>query len=230
MKKYTLLLLTLVMSTSLLGCTQQSSKPASNNEPAGASGTEAAATTTTTAPAATTSEPAAAGKQGDTVNEEQLKAAIEVAKKYKETEYTVPDYTSLDLEFEIPKKTTDPVKLPPSMQQQYDNLLQYATQTAMDNSLRNRLIDLPLQLAVKEKSPISPQHLEFHADPVLKVKGILEIDYTMKVQLDRTKEQLPLQGTVQLQQIDGTWKVINDKYDSDDRNKLFTRRTPISKP
>ncbi|WP_017812609.1 hypothetical protein [Paenibacillus shenyangensis] len=231
MKKYTLLLLTLVMSTSLLGCTEQSSKPASNNESAGTSGTEAAApATTTTAPTETTSEPAVAGKQGDTVNEEQLKAAIEVAKKYKETEYTIPDYKNLDLEFKTPKKTTDPVELPPSMQQHYDNLLPYATQKAMDNSLRNRLIELPLRLAVTEKSSISPQNLELHADPVLKVKGILEIDYTMKVQLDRTKEQLPLQGTLQLQQIDGTWKVINDAYDSDDLNKLLTRMIPISKP
>ncbi|WP_046225815.1 hypothetical protein [Paenibacillus dauci] len=230
MKKYTLLLLTLVMSTSLLGCTEQSSKPASNNESAGTGGTEAAApATTTTAPTETTSEPAVAGKQGDTVNEEQLKAAIEVAKKYKETEYTIPDYKNLDLEFKTPKKTTDPVELPPSLRQQYDTLLPYATSTALDNSLRNRLIYLPLQLALMEKSSISPQHLELHADPVLKVKGILEIEYTMKLQLDRSKEQLPLRGTLQLQQMDGTWKVINDANDSDNFNVMLDRVMPTSK-
>ncbi|WP_458120245.1 hypothetical protein [Paenibacillus sp. Z6-24] len=146
-----------------------------------------------------------------------------VAKKYKETEYTVPDYKNLDIEFQIPAKTDDPPKLPPSIQQHYDQLLQYATESALTYNLKTRLLDVPLRLAIHGKSPVSPQQLELHADPVLKVKGIMEIDYKMNIQLDLTKEQLPLEGTMQLQQIDGQWKVIHDAYDSTDRGNLANR-------
>ncbi|WP_046216377.1 hypothetical protein [Paenibacillus wulumuqiensis] len=227
MKKYTFLLLTLVMSASLLGCTQQSSPTAtSSNQPAANTDTN----TATTAPTATTTgESVAAGKQGDKVSEQQVQAAIAVAKKYKETEYTVPDYKNLDIEFQIPTETDDPPKLPPSIQQHYDQLLQYATESALTYTLENRLLDVPLRLAIHGKSPVSPQQLELHADPVLKVKGIMEIDYKMNIQLDRTKEQLPLEGTMQLQQIDGQWKVIHDAYDSTDLSNLINRFMTTSK-
>lgn len=222
MKKYTVLLLTLIMSSSLLGCTQQSNT--ANNTPTDNSATTQQQTETTTTASTDKTEPSSqasptTAQQGTTATAEQVKAATEVAKQYKQAEYDVPDYKQLNMD---DSSATDKSGLPAIYQQQYEHLQSYTTANFLKQQITNRLLVLPQHLAVQSKANLKADDLQLTPDPVFKVKGIMEIDYQMNIAVG-DKEKIPLTGTLQLQQNEGEWKVINDAYNKTQLAKLLDR-------
>ncbi|MEW4371285.1 hypothetical protein [Paenibacillus kandeliae] len=225
MKKYTLLLLTLVMSSSLLGCTQQSNT-ASNNASSSSTTAESSTPATTTTDEAgqtetSTTTTATLAKQGETATDEQVQAATDVAKQYKQAEYQVTDYSKLNMDTDN-EASTDTPSLPAVYQQQYDQLKSYATPEFLNKQTTSRVLILPQRLAVQSKSNVTTTDLKLTADPVFKVNGIMEIAYEMNIAVG-DKEKIPFQGTLQLQQVSGEWKVINDAYDQAQLAKLLDR-------
>ncbi|WP_411344973.1 hypothetical protein ACE3MZ_02450 [Paenibacillus sp. WLX1005] len=220
MKKYTLLLLTLVMSGSLLGCSQQSS-PASTNETSSPTTAETNAAATTNNETGQTEQTTPTAKQGETATDEQVQAATDVAKQYKQAEYQVTDYSKLNLDTNN-EESLNEASLPEVSQQQYDRLEPYASAEFLSKQAMSRVLILPQRLATQSQSNVTTTDLKLTADPVFKVKGIMEIAYEMNIAVG-DKEKIPSKGTLQLQQVSGEWKVINDAYDQAQLAQLLDR-------
>lgn len=222
MKNTCALLTILLMSTALMACTGENNSSA---PPTASTPSESAVHTDTNSQP---QEPDAT-QQGETANTEQLKAATAVAQKYKETQYKVDDYTQLQLDYPEDQEITSEtitnedgsIHLPPAMQEQYDRLQPYCTEKALDREFMNRTLILPQQIAVTHKTNLNSANLELQADPVLKVNGILEIEYTMDIQQQSNDKNLSLAGTLQLQEINGELKIINDAYNKTDLSNLL---------
>jgi hypothetical protein len=221
MKKYTVLLLTLILSSSLLGCTEQSSTANNNNSSSSVSTQSPADASVAISSGEMEQSPSSspAPKQGDTATEDQLHAATQVAKQYKQTEYDVQNYKQIHLD---DTTVAGDLGLPRVYQQQYEHLQPYVTSKFLAQQITNRMLILPQQLAVQSKANVKATDLKLNADPVFKVKGIMEIDYEMNIMVGDT-EKIPFTGTLQLQQNNGEWKVINDAYNQTQLAKLIDR-------
>lgn len=188
----------------MTGCQQShSATPAATEQPS----TTASTPTQTTENAASNqaNSPSTSSKADPTTfTEEQVEQAIQFAANYKKNQYTVGE--------EYKKKTS----LEEMIEQAMEKNESYLTEKQLQYQTTSRILTLPMQLAVKKQSTLSPQDLEIHKKELQTKQGVLQLSYTMKIAFANGEPSIPVEGELQLQPSADTWKVSYDAFNNKD--------------
>ncbi|MFC4809715.1 hypothetical protein [Paenibacillus sp. GCM10023250] len=126
------------------------------------------------------------------------KEAIQVATKYKETEYKVDDYHK--------------VTLPEGIQAKADETKPYVTNDFYNSQMANRVTGLPLQIAQSEKSSIKADKIHFESAQN-EESGVKSLSYDLVLELTNdqgTSKEIKITGVLTMTKVNEEWKV---KYD-----------------
>lgn len=185
----------------MTGCQQSNSAaPATSEQPV----TATTQTTDNTSNNNTNSTSTSSTADTATFTEEQVEQGIQFASKYKKDQYTVGEEykqdTSPEEMIELAMKKNEP----------------YLTETQLQSQTTSRLLTLPMQLAVTKQSTLSPQDLEIHKKEPQTKQGVLQLSYTMKIAFANGEPSIPVEGELQLQPSEDTWKVSYDAFNNKD--------------
>ncbi|MGV7118606.1 hypothetical protein [Paenibacillus kyungheensis] len=183
----------------MTGCQQSNSAaPATSEQPV----TATTQTTDNTSNNNTNSTSTSSTADTATFTEEQVEQGIQFASKYKKDQYTVGEEykqnTSPEEMIELAMKKNEP----------------YLTETQLQSQTTSRLLTLPMQLAVTKQSTLSPQDLEIHKKEPQTKQGVLQLSYIMKIAFANGEPSIPVEGELQLQPSEDTWKVSYDRFNN----------------
>lgn len=188
----------------MTGCQQsQSATPAPTEQPSTTASTPTQ-TTENTASNQANSPSTSSKADSTTFTEEQVEQAIQFAANYKKNQYTVGE--------EYKKKTS----LEEMIEQAMEKNESYLTEKQLQYQATSRLLTLPMQLAVKKQSTLSPEDLEIHKKEPQTKQGVLQLSYTMKIAFANGEPSIPVEGELQLQPSADTWKVSYDAFNNKD--------------
>ena len=194
----------------MTGCQQsQSATPATTEQPS----TTPTQTTENAASNQANSISTSSKVDSTTFTEEQVEQAIQFAANYKKDQYTVGE--------EYKKKTS----LEEMIEQEMTKNESYLTEKQLQYQTVSRLLTLPMQLAVKKQSTLSPEDLEIHKKEPQTKQGVLQLSYTMKIAFANGEPSIPVEGELQLQPTADTWKVSYDVFNHNDLFKIINAKS-----
>lgn len=190
----------------MTGCQQSNSAAPATSEQPSTTASTSTQTNDNTSNNNTNSTSTSSTADTATFTEEQVEQAIQFASNYKKDQYTVGEEykkkTSLEEMIELEMKKNE----------------SYLTEKELKQQTLSRTLTLPMQLAVKKQSTLSPQDLEIHKKEPQTKQGVLQLSYTMKIAFANGEPSIPVEGELQLQPTADTWKV---SYDVFNHNDLF---------
>ncbi|MGN7764126.1 hypothetical protein [Paenibacillus sp. 22594] len=208
MQKHSWLLSTLFLSLALFtGCSSSASSNAP--EPSPTASEIAAPSSESTSPPAVSAAPAPESSTSPQDSTAET-AAVQAATEYKNSEYTVKDYSDVLSE--------------ESIEQRNDAMRSYLTEDFYQNAVSTRYTSLPLQVVQKQQMSVKPENLKFTLTDGTK-KDIVELKYNVDLvllnQKGKENKRVPMEGILTMFNVDGQWLVQGDRFDNAAFNKLI---------
>lgn len=174
-----------LLTTMLIGCTDNSSSSKASS-----------------AQAARTDKPGPSADPVLGLDNVQMQDAMKAAVKYLKTQYTVD--TIYDKKDESKQLKRVQRKLKPLLTAEYYEWIR-----------TERSVGFPLQIAIQEKTSITPKEITIRSRTVSNTDQIIRLSYRLDFHLNKQNESIPLGGKLIMQNENGSWKVASDYNNAD---------------